>query len=730
MTVAVNPFPDYPVSRLDEDPDGTTIRTAVTDSIRQERHLIGNWLGSRSTPLIVAVRGDYGSGKTHLLLDAMKTLGKEIGPEQPPSFLRVATVAASPLAWYRAAIGPRLAGLPLEELIIRLYARAGQAVAARAELTDLASERLERDPAWIGKAVSDNLISSTAVEEVFQSSLREAMPDAPGDVMLALTLLRSGTTADLAMKWLSGQELAEDPARLVKLPRSIDSSEGALQVLLAVAALHRALSRTFALFVDEAEHFLRDDNEGGGQNATTLKRLLEGLAQRGAVVFVAGHWSAWDGLPDYLDRFSPPKPIDLVRLTADDVPKVIAAHTVAAMELGKEQAALIADLSGGNMRTTISLLRELFEVSAGFQQDLTLDEIAQTAESLRRRPTPQTVLLEVLELLELLGFSVEHDEPIEVGPDEPGIPFDLVAFRSGQPRVLVELRHPSHELAQADQVKRLAERMRDVNKKYPGAIGCFLSETRVDQAMRDAIPAGSAQRVLLNDVTQPDFMSDLSSQLTPLLRATDAPAPQQELDRSSLRTIRQISQLRSDQEQELDRILPEQAPPLAGKVSAARESSLSTPRSDYRDKLGVTYEELTRPTPLTSRLAHVWRPLTLVYLLIAGAGLFGTIFTAAQGEMFISYNLNPNVLDSLQYLVSFALIVTGLFMIIRDVIRVERFYEFRNSTLRSIYLRTENPEELITVNDELQKVFEVAGPRWSDEVFEKRVHVQGQKTGN
>jgi hypothetical protein len=709
----LNPFPDYPVSRLDENSDRAVGLTAATDPIRQERDIISNWLNKRTTPLIVAVRGDYGSGKTHLLLDAMANLSKALDAEQP-SFLRVATVAAPPLGWYRTAIGPRLTDLPLKELVVQLYAKAGIEVAARAELTEPAVARLNSQPGAIKNLVSRNLLSSTAVEEVFQRKLREALPNAPDDVVLALGLLRWDTVG-LATDWLAGRELAEEQARLVKLPRSIDSDEGALEALLAVAALHRALDRTFALFVDEAEHFLRVDRAGSGNpNATTMKRLLEGLAKRGAIVFVAGYWSAWEALPDYLDRFSPSQPIDLLRLTPKDVQNIVAARTVETPELDSEQATLVADLSLGNMRTTMSLLRELFEVSGGFERELSLNQITETAESLRRRPPPDVVLLQVHELLELLGFSVARDERILVDSENPsGIPFDLVASRSGRPRVLVELRHPSHELAQGDQVRRMVEQMRDVNQVYTEAIGCFLSETRLDQAVRDTIPRGSARRVLLSDVTKPDFISALSSQLTPLLQASDIPATPEKLASASKSTVNQISQLRSEREQELDHILSDPPSAAAGQTTAARESNLSTPRSDYRDRLVVTYEELTRPTPLTSRLAHTWRPLTLGYVFIMGLGLAGTIFTAAQGAMITGTALSYGAIDFVQYLASIGLIVIGALMISRDIIHVERFYEYRNSRLRSIYLRTEDVDELIRVNDQLQEALDLGGPRWS-----------------
>lgn len=150
MTARANPFPEYPVSRLDEPLAPGSAHTARTGPIARERQIIDRWLREREArpggpaPLIVAVRGDYGSGKTHLLLDAMVNLDTGLGERNRPSLLPVAAIAGRPLDWYRAVIGPRLADLPLGELVIGLYARAGQEVADRATLTETAVGQLER----------------------------------------------------------------------------------------------------------------------------------------------------------------------------------------------------------------------------------------------------------------------------------------------------------------------------------------------------------------------------------------------------------------------------------------------------------------------------------------------------------------------------------------------------------------------------------------------------------
>ena len=237
MTAKVNPFPEYPVSRLDERAYQSA-RTALTGPITRTREIIDRWASEQAVlkagaaaPLIVAVRGDYGSGKTHLLLDAMSQLKRGYGQKHELGFLAVATTAGSPLDWYRTVIGPRLADLSLGELVVGLYAKAAQVVAERAKLTGPAVSRLKREPAAVKELISGDLLSATAVEEVFQDSLREALAGLPDDIVLALGLLRWESARE-AMTWLSGGELAEVQARLLKLPPAIDSDARAFQVLL------------------------------------------------------------------------------------------------------------------------------------------------------------------------------------------------------------------------------------------------------------------------------------------------------------------------------------------------------------------------------------------------------------------------------------------------------------------------------------------------------------------
>ena len=69
---------------------------------------------------------------------------------------------------------------------------------------------------------------------------------------------------------------------------------------------------------------------------------------------------------------------------SDDAPARVLTHA---------QAALVADLADGSMRSVMTLLRELFEISDGFIGKLSLDQITARAESVKRRPSPEAALL-------------------------------------------------------------------------------------------------------------------------------------------------------------------------------------------------------------------------------------------------------------------------------------------------------------------------------------------------
>src|SRR6185369_3634872 len=151
MTTLLNPFPDYAVKRLVVGQD-TGSPTVVTAAIGKGRELVTTYLRAfesavpaSSTAALCAVRGDYGTGKTHLLNDVAAQLEEMRGRSRPVSIVRATCIEADPMQWYRTQLGPQLDTLPLYDIALHLYGQAGRTVAAATGLTEAAASVLQED---------------------------------------------------------------------------------------------------------------------------------------------------------------------------------------------------------------------------------------------------------------------------------------------------------------------------------------------------------------------------------------------------------------------------------------------------------------------------------------------------------------------------------------------------------------------------------------------------------
>jgi len=246
MDNALNPFPSYPVVRLNAEAGQVEQTTVLTPAIIEARsrvdHYVEQWRNRKSDPKrqidvnINAVRGDYGTGKTHLLLDSIARLGTALIGDYPDlKVIRAACLETDVLSWFLNSIGPQLnpTRTPgktetepgfIEQLLLRLYAQAGRTVAGRAKLTVAAVDTLTENPAAIRTLVKENLLDMSAVDQEFGKLLQEICQGegdgkAEGiivreDVRRALAATVWPDTATPALRWLAGQPFRSRDRRI------------------------------------------------------------------------------------------------------------------------------------------------------------------------------------------------------------------------------------------------------------------------------------------------------------------------------------------------------------------------------------------------------------------------------------------------------------------------------------------------------------------------------------
>ena len=175
-----NPFPDFPVADLLPGAQNHDAFTVVTPAIRRAREIVSDYLdtstGAGGRSFVIPVRGDYGTGKTHLLGDVATSLRSV--QEKEPGVVAAAFLEADPLTWYRNSLGPALARLPLRDLILAAYSAAAQQVAGQAQLTASAVSRLADDGIAARDLVTRELLSPSDVDLTFQALLEDISGDA------------------------------------------------------------------------------------------------------------------------------------------------------------------------------------------------------------------------------------------------------------------------------------------------------------------------------------------------------------------------------------------------------------------------------------------------------------------------------------------------------------------------------------------------------------------------
>jgi hypothetical protein len=582
----VNPYPDYPVARLQDDAAQATRATADTPAIQvvkgYVREFISQWTArrispeQRVSPMVVGVRGDYGSGKTHLLLCAAAEFERGLVAEYPDAtLLRVQARDADPAGWYRSAVGPALTklvsrGSPslttdpevvqrdmnrLRALVVEVYAASARRVANEASLTEAVSRKLAEQPRAVLRLVRDGLLNETAVDEEFRRDLQRLCPNSRPGVLRALTGLVWPESVVAALRWLAGENLSEHERGLLRVEGPLTKDEEVADVLSAVAVLHETALVPFGLMIDEAEQMLRPAAEHARQNAPWLKSAIESLADHSALVFVAGHNSAWGGPVDLLQRFSPPRIIDLRSLTGEQVLRLIVKARVRDAAVGLPEAEIIAEAARGNTRQVFTLCRALFDQTGGFVTPLTPESIRETAERIGQRVSIEEASARCVDILTTLGTGVRR------GTVVGGSTFDLAAYREDKPLVVADFRHAVTPYTSNGDAWQFKDKLEAARRSEPQVVGCFVSAGSPDQAFLAALRQDGL--VLLTfDLNRADVFDRMREELVAHLSggagSQAPPAVIAALKEQNEQLQRAIEQARRDRDTVLERELRQQ----------------------------------------------------------------------------------------------------------------------------------------------------------------------------
>ncbi|GAB2960404.1 hypothetical protein GCM10027280_56540 [Micromonospora polyrhachis] len=363
MTGEVNPYPSSAVAQLAE--FGSTSVTIQTPAIREAVAAVEQYLsrgdhedeGQPPPGQVIAVVGDFGTGKTHLVTHLMRYATRRRGSSVQSLYLNAPPDTFVSL--YKTFIDKLQQRREIVLTRVRQY------------YADIVAETLSRSEATAGLArqLSAGEIDPVQVvrefglmESVFLQQLQERLRGVTDNATFsqALTLLLRVGFEDAVWEWFSGRPPADILRERGIAGSIVDSETTALEAMGVFALLIGHRRHRFVLVIDELDQLLTAAGRREGEAIEAFKQLLAVFAASGAFLVLAG-------LPDLLNvlrrdvRERIGTQIRMSRLTAGDARDYILARQNGRLApFTDETIRYLVEVVNGSPRGIISLCYHLY----------------------------------------------------------------------------------------------------------------------------------------------------------------------------------------------------------------------------------------------------------------------------------------------------------------------------------------------------------------------------------
>ncbi|GGS52098.1 hypothetical protein [Actinokineospora fastidiosa] len=420
-----NPFRSTAVADtalIGRDPNGveTNVDTAAQQRVLAPlRAYLAGEDGHRGNGTTIVVSGDYGTGKTHLLVRMVDEALAAIG--EPGRALYVVAGEDGFLALFRNF----LKAVTKDELVRQVSQYYADAVQAELAANDVPHAGLA------GRADTSEVereydVLSSVVNRRVHENLARVTDNADFTTALSL-LMRDKRLADPVWEWLNG---AEPPVALRnrRVQHRIDNDLAALDALGVLALVLGGRDQKFVLAVDEMSDIFARSDTPRERLMEAFRVLLETAKRSGACFILCG-------LPDLMESLSPKVRervgvhVELGGFTENDIIEfILRSHERTFGErrfapFAEHAQRTIRDFTRGNPRQVVRLLHRAFALAGAGHPDagptelpeITHDVLYQAA-SLLTPPTFDTVVDEIRMVAAQHGWPIRQEQTLALDP--------------------------------------------------------------------------------------------------------------------------------------------------------------------------------------------------------------------------------------------------------------------------------------------------------------------------
>jgi Cdc6-like AAA superfamily ATPase len=518
----LNPFPAAGVARLS--PPEAEFWSIETQALKQARGYLQQYLRlTMAKPgtskivdrpgFIMAIVGDYGTGKTHIAQEMLRQLAVEKKFNIHELYLDAPSDTF--LALYRERFLAKLDRRMVLSLVDEYYADIVAQELSISDLTKPAADALIRREISADQVVREFGLIETTFVRALNAKLKDVTEHS--DFGTALSLLRRPQFQAAVWEWLSGTP--PDPIlRERGIERHINDDAAALEAIGVMAFLFGYQEHRFILFIDEVEKVLSHSALKLPSSATmlALKKLMESLTKTSAMLVLIGLPEFQDFLPDDARQ----------RITVTIRPSEITTADIAEYvreanrRAGKDDTLqpfttdaidYLSDISGGNARRVVRLCYHAYHEASEADTNVTRSMLRQIARDQFESTRPEDVATETTQLLDARGLIHERGKIIKAKKEQRRVDFWLPVGTEGSGIAIWITR----SILQPTDVKEVTQALAVLRESNPSSkaetvliVNGYLAEN-----LRSAVD-GAFRKVLIYRARS--FREDLDSVITGL----------------------------------------------------------------------------------------------------------------------------------------------------------------------------------------------------------------------
>jgi hypothetical protein len=375
---------------------------------------------------VVGIRGEHGSGKTHLEYYLKKRADTNAkAPLQ--AYVKIETTSF--LDAYRALVAQIDYGT-LRHALAKVASLIAAEMAQGSAVTAPAVEVMANDSRAVYEYLSAGLLSATRIATRQREWVGAITNDE--EFMRAVSNLQDQRLGRQAYDWLLGKQLS--PTALGEIGVSGTMDDRMAEVALRLfATMFRIARQPFIVYLDQIERLAREaSDETRSRNAAALKSLSEIFAREQALLALAGAPDGWEALPqDFPGRLT--RFVDLPTLSLETAFALLHVYQSAPagedFVANEESGAVdvfpyspsavreIVRISRGNMRGILRLAYRTYVESAPSKsttgQELDASDVATASRHVDEYFDTDTIADSVQAQLRERGLAFERDVQLE-----------------------------------------------------------------------------------------------------------------------------------------------------------------------------------------------------------------------------------------------------------------------------------------------------------------------------